>query len=96
MSIKVYRASAGSGKTYTLVYEYIRYLFGTQFGEIQDTRHETRNVESQQSTVINPLGLRPLPLRQGENMRGVQFLGLNLHRRVLAVTFTNKSTAVMK
>ena len=103
MSIKVYKASAGSGKTYTLVYEYIRYLFGTQLGEIQDTRHETRDVESQQSTVnsqqstvINPLGLRPLPLRQGENMRGVQFLGLNLHRRVLAVTFTNKSTAEMK
>ena len=35
MSIKVYKASAGSGKTYTLVYEYIRYLFNAQFNNSQ-------------------------------------------------------------
>ena len=110
MSIMVYKASAGAGKTYTLVYEYIRYLFNGQCSicgdtrcETRDTRHETRDGGSQQSTVngqrsmvINPLGLRPLPLRQRENSGVVRFLGLNLHRRVLAVTFTNKSTAEMK
>ena len=37
MSIKVYKASAGSGKTYTLVYEYIRYLFNAQFNNAQCT-----------------------------------------------------------
>ena len=35
--LKVYRASAGSGKTYTLVYEYIRYLFNAQFNNAQCT-----------------------------------------------------------
>ena len=61
MSIKVYKASAGSGKTYTLVYEYIKFLFNAQL----------LTLNSQLST-------------------------LNLHRGILAVTFTNKSTAEMK
>ena len=61
MSIKVYKASAGSGKTYTLVYEYIRYLY------------EAYLVKSQSTD-----------------------LSLNLHRSILAVTFTNKATAEMK
>ena len=66
MSIKVYKASAGSGKTYTLVYEYIRFLF------------QQSMVNGQQLTVNG------------------QFLTFNLHRGILAVTFTNKSTAEMK
>ena len=37
MSIKVYKASAGSGKTYTLVYEYIKFLFNAQFNNAQCT-----------------------------------------------------------
>ncbi len=61
MSIKVYKASAGSGKTYTLVYEYIRYLFNAQLSTLN-----------------------------------FQLSTLNLHRGILAVTFTNKSTAEMK
>ncbi|MEE1091421.1 MAG: UvrD-helicase domain-containing protein, partial [Paludibacteraceae bacterium] len=91
MSIKVYKASAGSGKTYTLVYEYIRYLFNAQL------------------LTPFPVGL---PLKQGENDgctysspvlgevceagRGYKLSTLNLHRGILAVTFTNKSTAEMK
>ena len=62
MSIEVYKASAGSGKTYTLVYEYIKFLF-----------------EAYSHYVKSDLGH-----------------ALNLHRRVLAVTFTNKATAEMK
>ena len=61
MSIKVYKASAGSGKTYTLVYEYIRYLYEAYLAKSQSTD-----------------------------------LSLNLHRSILAVTFTNKATAEMK
>lgn len=73
MSIKVYKASAGSGKTYTLVYEYIRFLF------------QQLIVNSQQSTVNS----------QRSTVNG-QFSAFNLHRGILAVTFTNKSTAEMK
>ena len=73
MSIKVYKASAGSGKTYTLVYEYIRFLF------------QQLIVNSQQSMVNG----------QQLTVNG-QFLTFNLHRGILAVTFTNKSTAEMK
>ena len=61
MAIKVYKASAGSGKTYTLVYEYIRYLYEAWLQKTQSTD-----------------------------------LTLNLHRNILAVTFTNKATAEMK
>ena len=73
MGIQIYKASAGSGKTYTLVYEYIRYLF------------QQLIVNSQQSTVNS----------QRSTVNG-QFSTLNLHRGILAVTFTNKATAEMK
>lgn len=57
----VYKASAGSGKTYTLVYEYIKYLF------IEQSDYITNAVWKE-----------------------------NIHRKILAVTFTNKSTIEMK
>ncbi len=56
--IITYKASAGSGKTYTLVKEYIKYLFLERFNEL-DTQRQA-------------------------------------HRRILAVTFTNKSATEMK
>ena len=112
MSIKVYKASAGSGKTYTLVYEYIRYLFNAQFNNAQCTTNGLelkRKMHNSQLLTLSPVGL---PLKQGENGgctysspvlgevceagRGYKLSTLNLHRGILAVTFTNKSTAEMK
>ena len=52
MNIQIYKASAGSGKTYTLVKEYIKKLITNK--------------------------------------------GLNPHKRLLAITFTNKASAEMK
>jgi ATP-dependent exoDNAse (exonuclease V) beta subunit len=64
MGILIYKASAGSGKTYTLVYEYIKYMFAV--------------------------------LSASDIKNGAYKKQLNFHRRILAVTFTNKSTAEMK
>lgn len=60
--ILLYKASAGSGKTFLLVYEYIKLLFYGQTDYIlySDSWHP------------------------------------NIHRTILAVTFTNKATAEMK
>ena len=106
MSIKVYKASAGSGKTYTLVYEYIKFLFNAQFNNAQFNNAQCTMHNAQ---LLTP-SLSGLPLKQGENRGvaqvvrgelgengcGLQFSTLNLHRGILAVTFTNKSTAEMK
>ncbi len=64
MAIQIYKASAGAGKTYTLVYEYIKYMFA----------------------MLSMDGIK----------NGEYNNQLNFHRRILAVTFTNKSTAEMK
>lgn len=61
-NIVVYRASAGSGKTYMLVYMYVKYLFVGQRGYILKKAHWIPDV----------------------------------HRSILAVTFTNKATIEMK
>lgn len=62
--LKVYRASAGSGKTYRLTYEYIKMLLGR------------RNEHDSYYTFYRSYN--------------------NSHRRILAVTFTNKATEEMK
>lgn len=62
--LNVYKASAGSGKTYRLAYEYIKMLLG-------------RRSES------------------GDHYQFYQNYN-NPHRRILAVTFTNKATEEMK
>lgn len=65
--LNIYRASAGSGKTYQLTLEYIKLLLGYR----------------------------------KENDNGTTELSLydkykDAHRRILAVTFTNKATEEMK
>ncbi len=62
--LKVYRASAGSGKTYRLTYEYIKMLLGR------------RNEDDEYYSFYRSYN--------------------NSHRRILAVTFTNKATEEMK
>ena len=62
--LNVYRASAGSGKTYKLAFEYIKILLGH----------------------LN-----------GDDNKYIFYKNYNnLHRRILAVTFTNKATEEMK
>lgn len=62
--INIYKASAGSGKTFTLAREYIKLILGHK---AEDGRY-----------VLNPPG------------------AASGHRRVLAMTFTNKATEEMK
>ncbi|MFI3296857.1 MAG: UvrD-helicase domain-containing protein, partial [bacterium] len=77
-SIITYKASAGSGKTFTLVYDYIKYLFLAQksFVDLLNQCKSGRDLDN-----IKP---------------NKSIWQRNVHRRTLAVTFTNKSTAEMK
>ena len=61
--LTIHKASAGSGKTYQLAREYIKYILGKKTDEGNYT-------------------LEPV---QGER-----------HRKLLAITFTNKATEEMK
>ena len=61
--LHIYKASAGSGKTYTLTLEYIKLLLG--YRDEQGRYRLYRKSDAQ-------------------------------HRRILAVTFTNKATEEMK
>ncbi len=61
--LSIYKASAGSGKTFTLAYEYIKLLLGHRKND----------------------GKYTLRSRNGDK-----------HRNILAITFTNKATEVMK
>lgn len=62
--LSIYKASAGSGKTYTLAYEFIKMLLGRK--------------------------------REGSSEYYVDTRSRDRHRRLLAITFTNKATDEMK
>lgn len=72
--LTIYKASAGSGKTYTLAYEYIKLLLGVR---IQD--------EDRAYYVLN----------HKTYLKG-KAVNRYAHRRILAITFTNKATSEMK
>lgn len=63
--LNIYKASAGSGKTYRLAKDYIKLLLGYKLGD----------------------GSGRMQLKRGFR---------NAHRRILAITFTNKATEEMK
>lgn len=69
--LTIYKASAGSGKTYTLAYEYIKLLLGQKLGSGKYVLNHRDYLAGK------PLDTAP-------------------HRRILAITFTNKATAEMK
>lgn len=72
--LTIYKASAGSGKTYTLAYEYIKLLLGVR-------------IKGDDRYVLN----------HKTYLRGVgEAVNKYAHRRILAITFTNKATSEMK
>ena len=98
MGIQIYKASAGSGKTYTLVYEYIKYLFKALFNNSQFTIHNSQLLTPSDTLVSLKNGDSSVTQvkcrKHGEDI--ACFSTFNLHRGILAVTFTNKATAEMK
>lgn len=79
--LTIYRASAGSGKTYQLTQTYLTMLLGIKKGEQwPDSGHPD----------VRPTSIYVL------NHKEYGAVQRNRHRGILAITFTNKATAEMK
>jgi len=83
--LTIYKASAGSGKTFTLAREYILLLLG-----IKDVEAAAAMGNIVPGTAPRPYRLNLLP---GEKPRLAEN---NRHRAILAITFTRKATEEMK
>lgn len=80
--LTVYKASAGSGKTYNLAKYYIKFLLG-----IKDKEREARATSEPERLDVWQLNL--------ERKRNALKIN-NRHRAILAITFTRKATEEMK
>lgn len=79
--LTIYKASAGSGKTYNLVFEYIKNLLCIC--------NRDNDISLNQYTLNHPDFNRSEDGKRGAFLR-------NRHRSILAITFTNKATEEMK
>ena len=79
--LTIYKASAGSGKTFTLTRDYLTLLLGVP-----------ADADNKQLLCLNRRSLRRARAGGRTLRRGLP----NRHRYILAVTFTNKSTEEMK
>lgn len=102
--LTIYKASAGSGKTYTLTREYLRLLLGAPMSllwgnEDNPVKWDTRftgfydaNERDETEQEDSPRVINAI--RRGRKKEYVSAPAR--HSRILAITFTNKATAEMK
>ncbi|MGN1252938.1 MAG: UvrD-helicase domain-containing protein [Muribaculaceae bacterium] len=108
--LTIYKASAGSGKTYTLTREYLRLLLGAPMSllwgcEYNPSRWDTRYADfARDPAEPSPYEVEPEDSpkvlnaiwKSRRNRTGEYISAPSRHSRILAITFTNKATAEMK
>ncbi len=99
--LTIYKASAGSGKTYTLTREYLRLLLGVPMSLLWGNAGDPKRLDTRYST---PDGTDAVEQDDSHHVinavwrtrRGAYVSAPSRHSRILAITFTNKATAEMK
>ena len=99
--LTIYKASAGSGKTYTLTREYLRLLLGVPMSLLWGNAGDPKRLDTRYST---PDGTDAVEQDDSPHVinavwrtrRSAYVSAPSRHSRILAITFTNKATAEMK